>query len=237
MDGQWFPKQPIQFEGDAIALLDPFAATYRASITDTANAASYSGGSWSGISIGTAPTGSNKRFVLVLFNTTISAGSHSVTGITFGGVSATVVQTTAGAGVSGYAILEVNTGTTVDIALTTSATIDGVNFSVYTLLNPGTGATPYSEASSTTHASGVITLSTNVPSGGFAAAACMTRNNAASTLSWNGTMTSRVNTDLEAEDDATIADTTTAGTPSTITCTCSDTTPQSMRGYAVAWGP
>ena len=218
--------------------LAPFSWAFRGSHTDTANATTYSGGSWDGISIGDAPTGLNKRFGIAVINSQDDSGTTArLASASAGGAMSPVDRTAAGVNIAtAIMIVELPTGTTVNLSATFDGPIGGAQYAFYTMINPGAGLTAHAITKDETHASGVIDLGLNVPAGGFAVAGCQGRNNAAMTLSWSG-VTQRVNADLESTEMGTIGDTSTSGSPVAITCTSSDTTPQNMVGISASWGP
>lgn len=127
--------------------------TYKSTWTDNTSASSYSGGSWSGVSIGAAR---HDRFVIFGI---FQGGNNSATisGATIGGVAATqLVQTNTGVGGCGIFYRRVPTGTTVDFTVTLSASKSRAHGAVWTLY--GLGTSPSTDTDSSIINSGTMSV-------------------------------------------------------------------------------
>lgn len=154
---------------------------YRTHIGDSADATTYSGGSWNSIAIGDADP---NRYVLVgIYG---SSGTRTVSSVTIGGVSATLVSDGTNsariqhsAGTSEFWIAAVPTGTTANISITWSGSQNRCGAGVWTMVRPkSTTAVDVDSSNSASPAS--VTLTTTNPGVVFAIGG----NNSTGSYSW-----------------------------------------------------
>lgn len=154
------------------------ALTFLQGTTSTADTNSYT---FSSQNLGTA---SSDRYIIVGAVARKAGASATISSITIGGVSATIVKqqtnTITNTNVSGLAIAAVPTGTTGNIVVTFSATMLRCAISAYAVTELDS-ATPYDDASST---SADPSVSLDIPTDGFAIGMGLTA--AASTATWTG---------------------------------------------------
>lgn len=144
--------------------------TYRDSVgnTDSTSESVYSGT----VSIGTAPTGGNRRFVFAAFGTVGADNSRTPNSFTIGGAAATTLTTwidNIGAH-GGMWYLEVSSGTTVELIGTLSGNRAQGWISVWTL-ETGPGGFSILDADSTNATNGALTL-TGILEGDHVIAGC-----------------------------------------------------------------
>lgn len=155
MDGQFFPKQPIQFEGRgrkiSAAAISIEYVTERGS---TSNATTYT---FSGTSIGAEAA---DRVVIVAAAGS-SGSASSISSVKIGGVTASVAVTQASTSATGARIglyyLAVASGTTADIVVTFSGTMGHGMIAVFAM----TGHTSETPAATGADGSGSTTFDPN----------------------------------------------------------------------------
>lgn len=152
------------------------------SASSTADGASYT---FSSVNIGTAATG---RRVLVAYAATDNSTTTTPTDVTIGGVSATIRNYAGGTGhpvLAGFAILQVDAGTTADIVITGGANAwQNMQIQVYALYGLSS-STPYNEQSDQGTTETVNNIPINVPAGGVAFGVVVWRDPAvATTTTW-----------------------------------------------------
>lgn len=209
--------------------LDPFAFSFVSANTPG-----------SSFSIGTAPTGANKRFVIAAIGSRGSTG-HSVSSVTIGGVSATIVVQTAdpsGAtpgqvAIAAIAIAEVPTGTTATVSVTFGTTSSFSRVAVYTMTNPASG-TAFGSALDDSHVSGELSLNVNTSAGG--AVVAVSSQDAGGVVTMTG-VTKDAEIDMNTSEyfSAGSASGTAAATPRTILFDGADISPGAMCGVSASW--
>jgi len=161
------------------------------------------------MTIGAAPTGVGTRHVVVTIGMMHNSGAGTVSSVTVGGVSATLVITrganTSGASVWIY-IAEVPTGTTATVTITMSGATS-LGAATYILRNR---ATTTATSSSTAEDP---SLNLNIAAGGAAVGVSMVRDGTVST--WTG-LTENFDTDTRSNEWFSGASGGTPGTPATI---------------------
>ena len=184
----------------------PFSLTY-GSVATVDNPSSPH--SFTGMTIGAAPTGVETRHVVVTIGMMHNSGAGTVSSVTVGGVSATLVITrgsaSAGASVWIY-IAEVPTGTTATVTITMSGDTS-LGAATYILRNR---ATTTATSSSTAEDP---SLNLNIAAGGAAVGVSMVRDGTVST--WTG-LTENFDTDTRSGEWFSGASGGTPGTPATI---------------------
>ena len=207
-EGQFFPKQPIQFEGSGKKIALPFSLAYGS--TSVQDAPASSPHSFTGMTIGAAPSGGQTRHVVAAIGL-MHNSAGSIDSVTIGGISATLVvgidsgTGAAGAGVALY-IAEVPTGTTAIVAVSfTNGT--SVGAATYILMN---------KTADTANSSSTVedpTLNLNIAAGGVAIGVSMVRDGTVST--WTG-LTEDFDTDIRSNEWFSGAHGGSAGTPASV---------------------
>jgi hypothetical protein len=156
-DGVWSLKQQRRaaLGGDWPSVIPPFSASF---ITSDYVLGPLTSTTFSSISIGAADS---SRTVVVGVSFNAGGSSRTVSSATIGGVTASVISV-AGSGFEGSAIIyaDVPTGTTADISLTFSNTVnEAVAIGVYRLINVSNVA-DYTDTSGSTFTTSVTTPST-----------------------------------------------------------------------------
>lgn len=151
------------------------------------------------------------------------------------GNAASVISSASNQPVSGFLYLNtVGMGTSCTITITFSGAENGAGIAVYRILNPAS-ATPVDNDCTISQASGVITISTDIPSGGAAiGGVAWVGADAANT--WSG-LTEDFDSSPGGTSVWTGANGGSAGTPAVITVTNTDTTPGDQSGCSASWGP
>jgi hypothetical protein len=196
--------------------------------TATPDQSSYT---FSSQSFGAAPGSGETRYIAVAFGGA-STANRTISSVTIGGVTATQVVKRDGITTAvGIFIAAVPTGTTGTVEIVFSSTMVGCGILVARIINPANHL-GFATASAA-HSSGVVNLSLNIPVGGAAMAVTQARNG--STTTWSG-LTEQIDSDLASNEFFTAASGGIAGTPSTVTATNADTTPDDLDGVAASWG-
>jgi hypothetical protein len=176
------------------------------------------------------------RYIVVAAQT--DGGNHSISGVTIGGVTATLVVQNGNGGTEQVSLwIAQPTGTSGTVTLTMATAPLAAGVMVYRMTNPSS-ATAYHTATGT-GVSGVISMNLNIPSGGagIAAAGEHTTSPVPGTKAWSG-LTKDFEADTWAYDDITSAHGGTPGTTQAISATSSVTAPYfAFRGVAASWGP
>ena len=150
-----FPKQSSGEGGGGTPPAPSFSASYVTSTSVGATAASYT---FTSVSIGDADA---NRTVVVTVSWNAGATNRLLSSATIGGVSATLLQTSAAAGWERSAIIyaDVSSGTTANIVLNFNGTIGrGIAIGVFRLLNVTTVISPVYDA----HNNSGTTYTTNI---------------------------------------------------------------------------
>lgn len=222
-------------------LMQPVSGVTPLSITKTAEAGTGTNGtSWNAgtLSIGAAPGAGERRWVAVYG---CGQAGGAITGISIGGVAATLVVDSAPDRYNAIYMREVAAGTTAEIIVSFSGTSTRHGISVHRIISGSSadliGAGPADTAIDDTHAVGVLSMALDVPAGGCALAGAFS--NSGSTATWTG-LTEATDfafdgaTELvQAAQDAFA----TLQTGLTITATNADTTPSTYLGLAASWAP
>lgn len=152
------------------------ALTFLTTVTSTADTNTYT---FSSVSLGTAQA---DRYIIVTACSRKAGATFTLSGITIGGVSATIVRqvtrTVTNSNSQAIVIANVPTGTTGDIVVTWSTTVLRCAVGVWSATNLAS-ATAHDSATSTATAP---TYNIDVPAGGFVIAAALTA--AATTTTW-----------------------------------------------------
>jgi len=198
MDGQFFPGQAIQFEGDGIPLTEPVDGSF---ITSALNAPG--GGAtthtFTSRAIGAVPPAGKTRLVVVTVDYVNTGGTAGISGVTIGGVAATLVKQQNSGGIPGCGIyaLAVPSGTTATIVVTTATTAFCV-IGVYRVV--GANSTQLDTQSNTADP---INITVNVKAGGYVIGTAQNRNRG--TTTWTN-LSENFDTDNTSNDYASGAD-------------------------------
>lgn len=148
----------------SISALGPLTISYRTSDIRLTTTNSYS---FTSQDIGTA---SSDRYVLVAITTTSTVGAISITGVTVGGVSASLVHSqahTTGSvwAIAAFYIAAVPTGTTATVAITTSSNQLLCRIGIWALTN--LSSTTASDTAGSTSTTATLDMDTVVDGGAF----------------------------------------------------------------------
>lgn len=209
----------------------PFSFTYLTSAQDTANATTYNGAGYQGLSFGTED--STRIICIGIAGIATSAPNSAISSVTIGGVSAT--QYASSAGLSGGGVFEfwyaaVPTGTTGDVSVTYG---EGQQRSVIHLwaVYATTGAPTDGDWVNAGGANSVSLSTVTVPSGGCGMWHGFVGNTGG--ITWTNA-DERYDAAWEASNQAGAADTSTAGT-NTITLDGANGSGHNLTG--IAWTP
>lgn len=137
MDGQFFPKQAIQFEGRGRKISTPISITYGTEAGSASNRTTYT---FAAASIGAA---SADRVVIVAAGGS-SGSARTISSVTIGGVTANVAvtqgSTTSVGGRVGLYYLAVPSGTTADIVVTFSGLMGNCRIATFAMTGHASGA-------------------------------------------------------------------------------------------------
>lgn len=225
----------------SVILINPFvfagaanpSVTWTAGTTFTTSGSSHSGGNYNGMSIGAADS-SRKIIAVVGWG---SASDQTISSMTIGGVSATVVvnaDTATSSGGLAIAIADVPTGTTADVAITFSGTVARSSVSLYRVINL-TSSTIHASTTDTAATSGEVTGSLNVPANGFCIAGAVTVDGTAWT--WSAGPTENYDVDIGSASNgfsSALGEYVSAQTPLTVTATCGTGSRSAL--VAASWG-
>lgn len=225
----------------SVILINPFvfagaanpSVTWTAGTTFTTSGSSHSGGNYNGMSIGAADS-SRKIIAVVGWG---SASDQTISSMTIGGVSATVVvnaDTATSSGGLAIAIADVPTGTTADVAITFSGTVARSGVSLYRVINL-TSSTIHASTTDTAATSGEVTGSLNVPANGFCIAGAVTVDGTAWT--WSAGPTENYDVDIGSVSNgfsSALGEYVSAQTPLTVTATCGTGSRSAL--VAASWG-
>lgn len=155
MDGQFFPKQPIQFEGRGKKIsVAPISIDYVTGTGSLSNASSYT---FSSVSIGAA---SADRVVIVAVGGT-TGSTPAINSVTIGGNTATLAasqaSTSAAGCIAGLYYLAVASGTTANIVVTFNKTMGSCEIAVFSM----TGHASETPAATGTDGTGSTTFNPN----------------------------------------------------------------------------
>lgn len=175
------------------------------------------------------------RSIIVVIQT-IDGSPFEITGVTIGGVSATIVATSGSSqSPACIAIAAVPTGTSGTVSVTHDLGGDAYRIScaVFRTVDLAS-ATPTDTAVDLTTASGVLDLDLNLPTDGFWVAGAAARNG--NTTTW-GRGTEHFDVDVDVNDYLTVASEHPVGpnTPLTLTVTNAETAPDDHIGVAASW--
>lgn len=205
-----------QFKGNALA---PFSVTWAGN--GNVNPGSGNVHTVTGVSYGTAPTGSNLRYVFVYVGSS-RIGSNKVNSLTIGGVAATIVAQQASAVENGgcFAYVAMQTGTSGSVVVTyDNSNVQCTGVVSWSVINPSS-LTPVTSATPASSSSGSISLSLNNASPRVILAGAMCRDGSDFSWTFSGG-TKRVGADARTGEWYSGIDGTTAGTPVAITATSS----------------
>lgn len=209
------------------------AAPFDFSVTDTSTDLSVTNSfSFASQAFGAVPGAGETRYIAVAVGGVANA-SITINSVTIAGLAvSTIVSRAATHTPVGIYIVEVPTGTTGTIAVTFSGSSAGCSITVARIINPG--AALGVDTASADHASGVLTLSVDIPTDGAALAVAQAEN--ASTTTWSG-LSELLDVDHNSGELHTSASGGSPGTPTAITATNADTTPTTYQGVCASWGP
>lgn len=199
----------------------PVSISYLQTPTSTTDASSYT---FSAQSIGTA---ASDRYIAVAVAGRIAAASLTISSVTIGGVSATIVKQQSSTGAAsgatattcvGIAIAAVPTGTTGDVVVTFSATSLRCICSMWRLSNTTSGTANGSQSSTATPPSAGVGITTDGAAIGMVAAGFTVT----PTVSWTN-LTSQYDASTEALRVSSASDALTTAETRTITGTFSGT--------------
>lgn len=161
---------------------NPTTITYNANSTDTVDRSTYT---FAGISFGTT---TNRNCVAVVFGTRANS-ARTVTSVTIGGVSATLVetanQTTGGADISSMYVASGVSGTTGDIVITMSNTMLRMVVASYSIYNTFS-CTPYNSNDNIGTTGGTLATTVNIPANGAVLGAIWLSGSTSMSSSWTG---------------------------------------------------
>lgn len=182
--------------------------------------------------IGADVEGIDKRYTVVLVGE-VEGNAATISSVTCDGDTMTEVvknptDQQAGAGI--FIHETTGDGTTANIVVNMDENTYAVGIAVYRLINPSS-PTAYDTGSDFVPSSGLVDLNLNVPANGKAVAVAMTASG--SSFSWSGA-TERFDVDIGNGDDFfSVADTTTEGSPRSITAT--STGASDVGGVSASW--
>lgn len=180
-DGQWFPKQRIQFEGgpNPVAQPDVSATLLVSRVIDSAHTSE---------TYTTAVTFGDEapdRVICVAIHAEDIAGTNGVSSVSFGGNAATIMSVSARSiATFAYLHLPTNPGTQ-NVAITFSGSVDRSAISIWRITNLVSTTPHHTPATDDTSSSGTgLSINVNVLKGGVALGAYSM--NTSTGITWSG---------------------------------------------------